>query len=123
MAAPWKTLKLRLPPRLARRIEAMGRQLDVNAEQFAQFALGEELARQERALGQEQAKVEAVRRRVLAAGQSAELYHAEEAGEHGTCELCLQTLPPGPHYDGPVLCDACFALAQGIRLPEGQAAR
>ena len=117
MPAPKTTIKIQLHPGLKQRVEALSRYLDVPPDKFIAYAVEEELGRQERDLGQEQRLLEEVRRKVLATGQSVSLSDPDEAAEHDTCAFCLRVIPRGPRFDGPVLCDSCFALAQGIRLP------
>jgi hypothetical protein len=117
MAATLVTIRIRLSRPLLARIEAAAAQLDASPAGFMQYASENELARQEAARLEEQAALEQLRESVLASGQSLSIHpDAEPAGE-AACQLCLREIPHATRVEGPLLCDACYALAQGDRAP------
>jgi hypothetical protein len=117
MTAPLVTLRIRLRQALLQRVEALGAELDVSPAGFIEFAIENELGRQEATRMEEQAALEQLQASVLATGQSLSIQHDAEADELVTCQLCLRAIPRGSTVDGPLLCDGCYALARGPHAP------
>lgn len=121
MAATLVTIRIQLGRPLLERIEEAGAQLDVSPAGFMQFAIENELARQEADRMEERAALEALHAGVLAGGQSLSIHHDAEPSGLATCQLCLREIAHAARVEGPLLCDRCYALAQGDRAPAGRA--
>ena len=117
MAEPMVTIRIRFPQAELDRIEAEGRRLDLSPAGFVQYAIENELARLEAAHLEEQAALDALGAAVLSGGQAARIVTDVEPGSMANCQLCLREIPQAAPVEGPLLCDACYTLAQGSRAP------
>jgi len=111
MVTPRITIKVKAGVTLAQRIEEAAKKLDVSPNSFVEYAISQELDRQERLLAQEHVTLTTIRDDILRGGQELHLSVAEDAGTN--CELCLKPLPPeAEKFDGPSLCDDCLKVAR-----------
>lgn len=122
MSAPRVTVRLRVARELMDRIQEASHDLDVLPSDLIERAVIAELNRHAATRRREQTTLEALQRSVLAGGQSIRIETEAENPERAVCPLCLREIPRPRRVDGPLLCDACYALAQGERSPGGQGA-
>jgi hypothetical protein len=117
MPTPVVTIKVQAGARLMERIQAVAEYLDVRPANFVEFAIENELSRQESQHALEQAALVQLREEVLASGQAVTIHNDDEPGDHDTCQLCLRTMPRSTGVEGPLLCDDCHRLAKGGHGP------
>lgn len=117
MTAPAMTIKIRAGHRLMERIQEASRGLDIAPADFIEFAIENELSRQESQHELEEAALAKLRQEVLAAGQAVSIHSDDESDETETCQLCLRVMPRSTAVEGPLLCEDCLRLAKGGRGP------
>jgi hypothetical protein len=115
MATPRVTIRIQVERGMMERIQELSHHLDLLPSDFIEQAIVSELGRQESQRRAESATLDALQRNVLAQGQSVTIHADEESADTATCQLCLRVMPRGSRVDGPLLCDACYALAKGDR--------
>ena len=113
MVTPRITIKVKAGAALAKRIEEIAKKLDVSPSSFVEYAIAQELDRQERILTQENITLGKIRDDILRGGQELAL-SIDEAEEGLFCELCLVPVPAeAKKFQGPTLCENCHKVAQG----------
>ncbi len=114
MPAPSYTIKVKVGSALMERIENACGYLEVSPARFLQFAIENELHRQEVNRIKEEIALEEIRQNILGAGQTIS-FGIEEDEEAGSahCQLCLKRVARRHHVDGPLLCDECYRVAKG----------
>lgn len=120
MPAPRVTLRLQIARDLMQRIQGLSHELDLLPSDLIEQAIMAELERHEAQHRREQAHLDALQHSVLAGGQSVHIATDAEPDEHAFCQLCLRAIARPQRVDGPLLCDACYALAQGQGAPAGR---
>lgn len=120
MAAPRVTLRLLIGRDLMERIQTASHELDLLPSDLIERAVVAELSRFEIQRHRERSAIEALQRSVLAEGQSLRIENEDVEIGNAVCQLCLREIPRPRHVDGPLLCDACYALAQGGETSAGQ---
>ena len=114
MPAPAVTIRVKAGHRLMERIQEACRRLDVSPGNFIEFAIENELSRQETASAQENQTLSELQQRLLNEGQLVTIHKDEMDDQHeDVCALCLREIPATSHVEGPLLCDSCHALAKG----------
>lgn len=114
MPAPAVTIRVKAGHRLMERIQEASRRLDVSPGNFIEFAIENELSRQESELAHENQTLSALQQRLLNEGQLVTIHKDEMVEEHEeVCALCLRPVTGESGVEGPLLCDSCHALAKG----------
>lgn len=111
MTAALVTIKVKAGENLMKRIRKVCQDLDVLPANFIEFAIENELQRQESQTLREDITLEEIRQGILGPGQTMHI-HTEDEGP-SVCELCLTPLETPKQVQGPLLCDNCLELAKG----------
>jgi hypothetical protein len=110
-------MKIHLRGSLAERVGSVCGQLELTPEGFTEYALEQELTRQEINRIKDEITIQEIDRHILGQGQSLNVPSAEEDAalpRLSTCEMCMREFESPPNrVEGPLLCGDCLAMARG----------
>jgi hypothetical protein len=110
-------VKVHLRGSLAQRVGEVCAHLELTPEGFAEYALEQEVARQEIHKIKDEITIQEIDRHILGAGQTLNIPLAEEDAAFprlATCPMCMHEFErPAAHVDGPLFCEDCLAMARG----------
>jgi len=110
-------VKIHLRGSLAERVGNICAQLELTPAGFAEYALEQEVTRQEIYKIRDEITIQEIDRHILGKGQTLNIPLAEEdraLPRLATCQMCMHEFesPPG-RVEGPLLCEDCLAMARG----------
>jgi hypothetical protein len=110
-------LKIHLRGPLAQRVEEVCAQLELTPEGFVEYALEQELTRQEIYKIKDEITIQEIDRHILGQGQTLNITSAEEDAalpRLATCQMCMHEFErPADLVEGPLFCEDCLAMARG----------
>ena len=110
-------VKIHLRGSLAERVRIVCGQLDLTPEGFAEYALEQEVTRQEICKIKDEITIQEIDRHILGQGQTLNIPLAEEDAalpRLATCQMCMHEFEsPQSRVEGPLLCGDCLAMARG----------
>jgi predicted transcriptional regulator len=110
-------LRLQIRGTLAQRVEEICDQLQLTPEGFAEYALEQEVTRQEIHRIKDEITFQEINRHILGEGQTLNVPLAEEEEalpRLETCQMCMREFErPVEQVEGPMFCSDCLAMARG----------
>ncbi|MCH8881953.1 MAG: hypothetical protein IIA41_00485 [SAR324 cluster bacterium] len=111
-------IRFKMSPHLAERVRAVCEYLNLTAEGLAEYALEQEVTRQEVYKIRDEITIQEIGKNILGEGQSLHIQVRDENDELNrhltTCQMCLQEFKhPLDKVDGPLFCRDCLDMAKG----------
>ena len=112
------TIRIDVEGKLRERMSDVCDYLNVSPESFTEYAIEQEITRQEIHRIKDEITIQEINRNILNEGQSLQIPLDEEHEalyRHlHTCQMCLREFDrPLVTVQGPLFCDQCLALAKG----------
>jgi hypothetical protein len=112
------SIQIELRHELIERAEELCQYLNIDLESLAEYALEQEITRQEIRRIKDEITIQEINRNILGGGQSLNVLLREEHEalyrHFHTCQMCLREFDrPLVSVEGPLFCDDCLALAKG----------
>jgi len=112
------SIRVEVEGKLEERINDACNQLNVSPENFARYAIEQEVTRQEIRFIKDEITIQEINRNILGDGQSLQVpLEAENEALYRhihTCQMCLREFErPLINIDGPIFCNECMDLARG----------
>ena len=112
------SIRIDLEGKIAERMDDVCEFLRVTPESFVNYAVEQEITRQEIRQIKDEITIQEITRDILGNGQSLQIPLGEEEEalyRHlHTCQMCLREFDrPLVNVEGPLFCEQCLALAKG----------
>ena len=111
-------IRFQLNPRLTERVQAVCEYLNLTPEGLAEYALEQEVTRQEVYKIRDEITIQEIGKNILGEGQSLQIQVGDDNDELTrhltTCQMCLKEFnQPLDPVDGPLFCRNCLDMAKG----------